>query len=103
MYYDVLVNTVNSDFKFDEWYAVTNVPTYSCALSLCKKEIKSVFSFVYIRKCFTDKSCKEIKTNFKLITSTSYTFTHFHPDSDFTNKLLIDFFNKADKKDYSEV
>lgn len=92
MTYDVLINYCKPDQKIDNWYAFSDFKTYSSVIYKFRREIKSIYDFVYVRKHFTDKQSGEFTTNFKLITSTGYTFAHFPKCDDSTNKILETYF-----------
>lgn len=90
MFYDVLINYCKPDQHKDDWYAFSDFKTYSSVTSKFRREINSIFDFVYVRKRFIDKQTgNEVVTNFKCITSTGYTFAHFPKCPDVTNKILL--------------
>lgn len=88
MFYDVLINYVKPDEKINTWFSYEKIPTYSMVVFKFKKEINSIYNFVYVRKRFEDKQCFPVISCFRLITKCSYTFNHFPKISDYHNSYL---------------
>lgn len=95
MFYEVLINYTKPDAHNGSWSVYNNFTTYSQVVSTFKKEINSVYDFVYVRKRFIDNYGVPVITRFKLVSKSSYTFAHFPKTSDFDNFCLVKKFNEV--------
>lgn len=79
MYQVIIDNYKNSKNGYD-FYEFRTYSEVTCKL---KHEINSIYHFVYVRKVLKDMTGK-----FKLILTTSYTFSHFHKVDSVTESYL---------------
>lgn len=78
--YQVLIDICKPD---ESGYKALEFNTYCEVTSKLRKDINSCYKFVYVRKVL-----KEVTGKFRLVLCTSYTFAHFHPVDDETQRYL---------------